>query len=162
MSVSSTAKVAFPYNCSSDTLNPLGILWNVSSLELCVKPHQTKVPPFSPVLVAGMVLPGFARPAIARVARSFASGIWARHQRNFERLSDYQGARFLIDPIDLPLVFLLELAPEGPQVSIVEDDSNRDEKPPEVSATIRGPLHSLLELAEGQVDGDAQIGRVHV
>lgn len=120
-----------------------------------MKPHQTKVPPFSPVLVAGMVLPGFARPAIARVARSFASGVWSRHQRNFERLSDYEGARFLIDPVDLPLVFLLELAPEGPQVSIVESDVSGGEDPPDVSATIRGPLHSLLELAEGKVDGDA-------
>jgi predicted lipid carrier protein YhbT len=107
-----------------------------------------KIPPFSPVLVAGMILPGFAKPVVSRVAGSIASGIWSRHRHSFDRMSDYDGAKVLIDPIDLPLVFLLELAPEGPNVSIMSEDEG------EVTATIRGPLQSLLDLAEGRVDGD--------
>lgn len=114
------------------------------------KTRQMKVPPFSPVLVAGMILPGFAKPVVSRIAGSFASRIWSRHRHSFDRMSDYDGARVMIDPIDLPLVFVLELAPEGPNVSIVSTDDDEGE----VSATIRGQLKSLLDLAEGRVDGD--------
>lgn len=96
-------------------------------------------------------MPQFARPAVGRVARSFASGLWSRHRRNFDRLSDFEGARFLIDPVDLPLAFLLELASEGPEVLTVSDG----ERPKGVTATVRGPLRALLDLAAGRVDGDA-------
>lgn len=113
--------------------------------------HQgASVPPFSPVLLAGMAMPGFARPVVGRIAQSFASGLWTRHRKNFERISDFEGARFLIDPVDLPMVFILELAPDGPQLTILPET----EDPEEVSATIRGSLRALLDLAEGRVDGD--------
>ncbi len=97
-----------------------------------------------------MAMPGFARPVVGRIAQSFASGLWTRHRGNFDRLSDFEGARFLIDPIDLPMAFVLELAPDGPQLSLLPGT----EDPGEVSATIRGSLRALLDLAEGRVDGD--------
>lgn len=111
----------------------------------------TSAPPFSPVLLAGMALPSVAHPVVGRLARSFASGLWSRHRRNFDRLSDFEGARFLIDPVDLPLAFVLELASEGPEVSTL----SRGQEPKPVTATIRGSLSALLDLAAGRVDGDA-------
>lgn len=98
-----------------------------------------------------MVLPHIAHPVVGRLARSFASGLWSRHRRNFDRLSDFEGARFLIDPVDLPLAFVLELASEGPEVSTI----SAGEEPEQVTASIRGSLRALLDLAAGRVDGDA-------
>lgn len=98
-----------------------------------------------------MVLPQIAHPVVGRIARSFAAGLWSRHRRNFDRLSDFEVARFLIDPVDLPLAFVLELASEGPEVLTVSSG----QEPEDVTATIRGPLRALLDLAAGRVDGDA-------
>lgn len=120
-------------------------------MENALKPRLTSAPPFSPVLLAGMALPQAAHPVVGRVARSFAAGLWSRHRRNFDRLSDFEGARFLIDPVDLPLAFVLELASEGPEVLTVSSD----EEPEDVTATIRGSFRALLDLAAGRVDGDA-------
>ncbi len=110
--------------------------------------------PFSPALVAGMVLPPPATPLIARALQAFVTRLWWRHHDSFERLADYAGAIFLIDPVDLPLSFLLEVAPDGPRLTTMgrHDRPGNSRQP---TAIIRGSLQALLQMAEGKVDGDA-------
>lgn len=109
---------------------------------------------FSPALVAGMALPPFATPLIGRLAQSFATRLWQRHRENFDRLEEYQDTVFLIDPTDLPLLFLLEMAPQGPQLKTMNraDPQHQDHQG---AATIRGSIQALLDMAEGKVDGDS-------
>lgn len=107
-------------------------------------------PPFSPVLLLGMALrpvrPALLQPvfdAMLRVVRS-------RHPDILERLEAYANRVVCIDPIDLPFVLLLEPNPEQPRLVV-----RRAIDPDEAHAVIRGPLETLISLAEGKVDGDA-------
>lgn len=107
-------------------------------------------PPFSPVLIAGLALPRFARPVLDRAAQSFATRVWSRHKKSFERMSDFAGRRFLLDPSDLPFFLVLEMKTEGPVLNaVIAEDTAGD-----IAATIRGSLRALVDLAEGRVDGD--------
>ncbi len=73
-----------------------------------------------------------------------------RHPEVFERLADLDGPRYLIDPVDLPFVFLLRPDPETPTLTAAKDAEEV-----EATATIRGPLVALIDLLEGRLDGDA-------
>ena len=107
-------------------------------------------PPFTPVLFLGLALkpvrPALLQPvfdAMLRIVRS-------RHPDILDRLSDYGDRVVCIDPIDLPFAILLEPDPEQPRLTV-----RRFVDSEEVHATIRGPLETLIALAEGKVDGDA-------
>jgi O2-independent ubiquinone biosynthesis accessory factor UbiT len=107
-------------------------------------------PPFSPVLVLGMALkpvrPSLLQPifdAMLRVVRQ-------RHPDILDRLQPYGDKVVCIDPVDLPFVLLLEPNPQQPQLTV-----RRAIDPDEAHAVIRGPLETLISLAEGRVDGDA-------
>jgi predicted lipid carrier protein YhbT len=109
-------------------------------------------PPFSPVLLAGLAarpLPPVAlQPALALAVRVLKR----RHPGLFDRLKGVGAPSFLIDPIDLPFVFLLETDPERPRLVALSEAAGAVQA---ASATIRGPLMMLIELAEGRLDGDA-------
>jgi predicted lipid carrier protein YhbT len=107
-------------------------------------------PPFSPVLLLGLALkpvrPALLQPlfdAMLRVVRR-------RHPDILERLEAYGDRIVCIDPIDLPFAILLEPNPAEPRLTV-----RRFVDADEVHATIRGPLETLIALAEGKVDGDA-------
>lgn len=108
-------------------------------------------PPLSPVLLAGIALrplpPGLLQPVLGTVIGVFAR----RHPGLFERLAGLEDATFLIDPIDLSFGFLLRPSPP-PSLEAIDKDAPMD-KPP--TATIRGPLLTLIKLLEGKLDGDA-------
>ncbi len=108
--------------------------------------------PFSPALIAGMMLPPLATPLIGHVAQNVATRLWRRHRHNFDRLEDYEGTIFLIDPTDLPWLFLLQMSPHGPHLRTLNKAARRNHQ---ATAIIRGPIQALLCLAEGKVDGDA-------
>lgn len=109
-------------------------------------------PPLSPVLLAGLAarpLPPIAlQPALALAMRTLRR----RHPGLFDRLSGVGAPSFLIDPVDLPFTFLLETDPERPRLSALRD---ADAATLAATATIRGPLMTLIDLAEGRLDGDA-------
>jgi O2-independent ubiquinone biosynthesis accessory factor UbiT len=107
-------------------------------------------PPFSPVLLAGMAL--YPVPAVMmQPALNAALMIIARsHPDVFERMEGYAGSMILIDPIDLPYVFLL-----SPDVRAPKLVAARSHPMGEADAVIRGPLLSLLDMLEGRIDGDA-------
>ncbi len=105
--------------------------------------------PFSPVLLAGIA----ARPLPPVLLQPFLDTAMAAlsrcHPRMFDRLSGLDNPTFLIDPTDLPLVFLLEAVPEQPKLKALRQADER------AAAVIRGPLMTLINLAEGRLDGDA-------
>ncbi|MBI5166006.1 MAG: SCP2 sterol-binding domain-containing protein, partial [Magnetospirillum sp.] len=108
------------------------------------------LPPFTPVLLLGLALkpvrPSLLQPAFDAMLRV----VRRRHPDILDRLSAYADAVVCIDPTDLPFVLLLEPNPEDPRLTV-----RRAVDPGEVSATVRGPLETLIALAEGRVDGDA-------
>ncbi len=84
--------------------------------------------------------------AAERVVRSIAE----RHPRLFARLGPHAGKRFLLEPTDLPFVFVLEPRPGQPRIAAARPGQEipRD-------ARIAGPLAALLGLIHGAFDGDA-------
>ena len=112
-------------------------------------PSHGKPPPLSPVLLAGLV----TRPLSPRLLQPILDGVLTvlkrRHPDLFGRLSCLSVPLFLIDPVDLPLVFLLDANPNRPRLTISRKSDGR------AGAVIRGPLVTLIDLLEGNVDGDA-------
>ncbi len=82
--------------------------------------------------------------AMAAVAR--------RHREVFARLDRLGDCVFLIDPVDLPLDFLLRPGANPPNLTAVRSGGADGFAP---TATIRGSLLNLIDLLEGRVDGDA-------
>ncbi|OJX73838.1 SCP2 sterol-binding domain-containing protein [Magnetospirillum sp. 64-120] len=113
---------------------------------------QTKpmIPPFSPVLLLGLALRP-VRPALLQpVFDHMLKVVRTQHPDILERLEAYGERSVCIDPIDLPFALILEPDPANPRLTVrrfVDTD--------EVHATIRGPLETLIALAEGRMDGDA-------
>ena len=107
-------------------------------------------PPLSPVLLAGIALsplpPVVLQPFLDVVMAIFAR----RHPGLFDRLAGLADATFLIDPVDLSFGFLLRPSPPPSLVAVGEGHGT--ETP---TATIRGPLLTLIQLLEGKLDGDA-------
>lgn len=77
-----------------------------------------------------------------------------RHPAIFERLAELGDPLFLIDPTDLPMIFLLRPVGPAPNLKAVR---NERRLPPGTrpTASIRGPLAQLIDLLEGRLDGDA-------
>ena len=106
-------------------------------------------PPLSPVLLAGLL----ARPLPPRLLQPVLDAAFLvlkrRHPGLFERLSCLNGPVFLIDPVDLPLVFVLDADSEHPRMTAARGSDGQ------AAAVIRGPLMTLIDLLEGRLDGDA-------
>ena len=73
-----------------------------------------------------------------------------RHPSLFSRLGDEARKVFLIDPTDLPLVFVLEPRPPRPSLSV-----RCRQEAVKWDARIAGPLAALIGLVHGAYDGDA-------
>lgn len=72
------------------------------------------------------------------------------HPGVFDRLEGFYDARYVIDPSDLPFVFQLRPDPERPSLT-----AHWRDEPIEATARISGRMLSLVDLLEGQLDGDA-------
>lgn len=107
-------------------------------------------PPFSPVLLLGMALRPVRPTLLQPVFDAMLRVIRNRHPDILERMEPFADSVVCIDPVDLPFVILFEPHPADPRLVV-----RRAVDPAEVSATIRGPLETLIALAEGKVDGDA-------
>jgi predicted lipid carrier protein YhbT len=106
--------------------------------------------PLSPVLLLGMAIrPLPLSPLQPMLDIAVKRMLW-QHPEVFARLADVGYPVFLIDPVDLPFVFLLRPDPNRP---ILKAAGSGGEE--EVSAVIRGPLLSLMDLLEGRMDGDS-------
>ncbi len=109
-----------------------------------------RAPP-SPTWLVGLALrplpPALAQPLIDRALRVVEAG----HPDLFSRLAGHGVADFLIDPVDLPWAFRLELAQWPALTAMRKEDASAHPS----RATIRGPLLALIDLLEGRRDGDA-------
>lgn len=85
------------------------------------------------------------QPVLAMLLRR----IGRSHPGLHERLGCHASKRFGIDPTDLPFAFVLEPDPDRPMATAVR------RLPPQLDASIRGPLSGLIGMAEGRLDGDA-------
>lgn len=74
-----------------------------------------------------------------------------RHRDVFQRMDSLRDTVFLIEPADLPFRFLLRPAPPRPLLRLVAEGAAVGNP----TATIRGPLLTLIDLMEGRLDGDA-------
>jgi predicted lipid carrier protein YhbT len=68
----------------------------------------------------------------------------------FDRMGEFAGERFLIDPVDLGLSFVV--VPDGARATVRVTGKNGAEG---CGVVIRGPLLALLSLLDGTQDGDA-------
>ena len=80
------------------------------------------------------------------IARSVAR----THAGMFGRLREHANKRFLIDPTDLPFVFILTPAVDNPSVAV-----SRSSEGLPYDARIAGPIAALIGLVHGAYDGDA-------
>lgn len=107
-------------------------------------------PPLSPVLLAGLL----ARPLPPAALQPLLAGAAATARRVrpdvIRRLASLPDADVRIMPVDLPFAFVLRTGSREPVLSVHRPD---DETP--ATATIRGSLAMLIELAGGRLDGDA-------
>ena len=107
-------------------------------------------PPFSPILVGGLLLRSVPPELLQPIADRLACRLQSRHSDIFERLSPLGPRRFLIDVTDLPWLFLLSVADGAGAVTVLRRDTDET-----ADATIRAPLKVLFGLLDGGIDGDA-------
>ena len=114
---------------------------------------EASVPPFSPVLLAGFLSRPFPLRPLQMILSHAMKITVQQHPGLFERLDILENPLFRIDPVDLPLAFELQANQKAPGLRAIRRESEAQFGSP--SATIRGPFLSLIELLQGQTDGDA-------
>ena len=107
--------------------------------------------PLSLVLLAGLALRPVPLPMLQPLLRLAAGAVVRRHPALLARLEGFEDARFLIDPVDLPIAFLLRLGGGRLELGAVGMDAGAQG----ATAVVRGPLLILLDMLEGRIDGDA-------
>ncbi len=108
-------------------------------------------PPLTPALLAGVALRPLP-PVLLQPFLDIAMAVLSRHHPDlFAHLADMEENIILIDPVDLPFGFLLRLS-KAPRLRAIAKDTPMDWAP---TATIRGPLVTLIRLLDGRLDGDA-------
>ena len=112
---------------------------------------QNHTAPFSPVLLMGLAMQPLPLTPLNRVLKSLIGLMYKKHGQIFDRLTDIEKPLYCIDPTDLPFVFVLDANPTCP--TLIAYKANPEDL--ETTATIRGPLATLMALLEGKIDGDA-------
>ncbi len=115
-----------------------------------MKPDSPMTPPLSPTLLAGMALRPLPLAPLRPILALVMAAVVKRHPRMFDPLRDFGDPVFVIDPVDLPFVFVLR-----PAAQPVGLRAERTAEGIAATATIRGPMPVLLDLLEGRIDGDA-------
>lgn len=108
-------------------------------------------PSFTPFLLINPLVRNAPTRAIAQICHHAMATMHHRHRSVFERVTERETFALLIAPTDLDLRFYLKIDPDAPELRPVKNTES-DEP---VAARISGPLPALLELLQGQSDGDA-------
>ncbi len=98
------------------------------------------------VLLLGAVPLALIQPILDRIATNVARS----RPELFARLGSQANKRFLIDPTDLPFVLVLIPDPQKPTLK-----AHRRADKPAHDAAIAGTFFRLLDLIDGELDGDA-------
>ncbi len=104
-----------------------------------------RLPPAAKALIKPLPMPVLSL-LMNRLARQSV----ARYPSIFARLGSHVSKSFLIDPTDLPFVFLLHPVPDAPKIYV-----HRRPKSLSWDGRIAGPLAALLGMVHGAYDGDA-------
>jgi len=111
--------------------------------------------PLTPALLVGLAARPLP-PALLQPLLTLAMATTVRrHCEAFARLDGLGDSVFLIDPVDLPLAFLLRPGANPPSLTAIRSGAEPGAGDTALTATIRGSLLSLIDLLEGRVDGDA-------
>jgi len=106
-------------------------------------------PPFSPVLIAGILTQPVPLYIIDKVLEHITSNLQKNHPSILERLEAIENKKFLISPTDLPFSIIITfLKDEIISVSTKDADIETDVR-------IYGSISSLVKMLDGEVDGDA-------
>lgn len=109
-----------------------------------------RLPPFSLALLLGLALRPVPLAAIQPAAAAAFGAVLRRHPNLFDRLKERGRPIYLIEPIDLPFLFILD--PAGDPPSLV---ATRDAQGIEPTATVAAPVRVLIDLLAGRIDGDS-------
>lgn len=109
-----------------------------------------RAPPLGPALLLGLALRPLRPVLLQPLFDALAGLILRRHPALLERMAAYADRPVCIDPVDLPFVLLLHPDPACPRLRVLAPAA----AVVEACAVIRGPLETLIALAEGRVDGD--------
>ncbi len=108
------------------------------------------LPERAPEFVRGLPAPPLLLGVLRPVFQQLIAGMLRRHPEMFSRLGEYGEKSFLIDPVDMPVVFIMKpsasrplLAPHGREEALAWE------------AAIRGPLIKFITMVHGEEDGDA-------
>lgn len=110
---------------------------------------RSERPPTVPAPLALLLRPLPLAP-LALALRRLGQGVTGAHPSLLARLGEHAEKRFLVDPTDLPFVFLVRPGTSRP--AIVPFGRGRL---PAFDARIAGPLAVLLGMVHGALDGDA-------
>lgn len=86
------------------------------------------------------------QPLLGRIVRRIA----ARRPELFARIGPHKDKIFLIDPVNMPFVMLLQPDPENPGLRAARRREN-----PYYDSRIAGSFLTLLDMIDGRLDGDA-------
>jgi predicted lipid carrier protein YhbT len=113
---------------------------------------QMSSPTSIPVLptVVGIGLRPLPLAPITLATDLMVRSIARRHGTIFARLGTHAGKTFLIEPTDLPFIFVVVPKSDSPSVTVLRSRA-------EISADARiaGPIAALIGLLHGAYDGDA-------
>lgn len=86
---------------------------------------------------------------VQAVADAALARVLDKHPKLFDRLGEHGAKSFAFTPTDLPLTFVV--TPGSKTIAVL-----RPEWPMRADVRISGPIVTLLALAEGRLDGDAE------
>jgi len=112
-------------------------------------------PPFTPILLASLALQPLPVKLFTPIAARILKKIELSYPDIFDRLKPLGSCQFSIVPTDFHCHFYVSLENGAAQISVLPKGQSIDQPVGTVTATISGPLLSLLKLLEGRVDGDA-------
>lgn len=98
----------------------------------------------------GRILSPLPLPLLQPLLRRLVVNTARRRPELFDRLGDYKNKRYLIDPLNMPFVFLLQPDPDKPLLR-----AYRRHRPIDYDARIAGTFLTLLDMVDGRLDGDA-------
>lgn len=110
--------------------------------------RSERIPTFP--AAAARLLHGVPPALIETILSRLVAVTTERHPRLFDRLGVHAGARYLIDPTDLPFVLIIHPAATDGRLRVLPRDTMEPR-----DARIGGPLAALLGLVHGSYDGDA-------
>ena len=112
-------------------------------------------PPFTPILLASLALQPIPVKLFTPIAAHILKKIEQQYPDIFDRLKPLGRCQFNIVPTDFHCHFHVSLDNGAAQILVLPKNRSIDQPAGTVTATISGPLLSLIKLLEGRVDGDA-------